>query len=91
MKITIFLPQKIVPKRSMNCAHLVAQFGHMELMITILRVLGKPGLQKFLMMTDRSAVVRTKNALASGCFQCALFDSFLLQSWLDVLALRCVP
>jgi hypothetical protein len=66
VKITTCFLQKVVPKRNMNCVHLVAQFGHMELMITILRVLGKSGLQKYLMMTDRSAVDRAR-ARAGGC------------------------
>ena len=66
VKITTCFLQKVVPKRNLSCIHLVAQFGHMELMITILRVLGKSGLQKYLMMTDRSAVVRAR-ARAGGC------------------------
>lgn len=45
--------QNVVPKRSMNCMHLVAQYGHVELMQTILRVLTKTGLQKFVLSFDR--------------------------------------
>jgi hypothetical protein len=45
--------QNVVPKRSMTSMHLIAQFGHLELMQTILRVLNKTGLQKSLLMSDR--------------------------------------
>jgi hypothetical protein len=39
----------------MNCMHLVAQYGHIEMMQTILRVLTKTGLQKFVLLFDRFA------------------------------------
>ncbi len=68
MKITPSFLQKVVPKRNLNCVHLVAQFGHMELMITILRVLGKSGMQKYLMMTDRYAAVRARARAGGNVF-----------------------
>ena len=45
--------QSVVPKRGMNCLHLVCQYGHMELLQTMLRVMTKAGVHKFLMSSDR--------------------------------------
>jgi hypothetical protein len=45
--------QSVVSKRGLTCMHLAAQFGHVELLQTIIRVANKMNMAKCFMMFDR--------------------------------------